>query len=91
MPLKARAGAQNMTLEDSRLRRRIQHEIVKRQSVNTDYIFVGVTQGIVQLTGHIRPVRSQDMDLREELKIIEDTIRQLPGVRDVINQVKLPI
>lgn len=81
----------NMTLEDSRLRRRVQHEIVKRQSVNTDLIFVHVTHGVVQLTGEIRHVRSQQIDLKDELKTIEDMIRQLPGVRDVINQVKVPL
>ena len=80
-----------MTLEDSRLRRRVQHELVKRQSVNTDFIFVGVTHGIVQLTGHIRTLRSQQFNLKEELKTIEEMIRALPGVRDVINQVNVPL
>jgi hypothetical protein len=43
------------------------------------------------LTGRVQAVRSQQIDLKEELKTIEDMIRQLPGVRDVVNQVKMPI
>lgn len=80
-----------MTLDDSRLRRRVQHELVKRQSVNIDFIFVHVTHGVVQLTGYIRTLRSQQFDLKEELKTIEEMVRQVPGVRDVINQVKVPL
>ena len=78
-----------MTLADTRLRRLIQKELVKR-SVNTDKVMVFVTNGVVTLQGEIRDVRGTRMDLKQEMEIILEVIRRLPGVRDIVNWIKVP-
>ena len=76
-----------MTLEDTRLRRMIQKELVKR-STDTEQIRVFVTNGIVTLQGELRNRRGATADLISEMEIILDVIRRLPGVRDIVNWVK---
>jgi len=76
-----------MTLEDTRLRRTIQKELVKR-STDTEQIRVFVTNGIVTLQGELRNRRGATADLISEMEIILDVIHRLPGVRDIVNWVK---
>ena len=80
-----------MTLEDTRLRRLIQRQLVKR-SVDTDKIQVFVTNGVVTLQGELRDRRAGGLiDLRQEREIILDLVRRLPGVRDIVDWVRLPL
>ena len=79
-----------MTLADTRLRRDIQKELVKRD-IETNLIQVTVVNFVVYLDGELRPVRGMQFDLRKECGIIEDIIRQYKGVRDVVNRVRIPL
>jgi len=79
-----------MTLADTRLRREIQKELVKRDIESTS-INVQVINFVVYLTGEIRPVRGMTLDPRKELGIIEEIIRRFKGVRDVVNEIKVPL
>jgi osmotically-inducible protein OsmY len=77
-----------MTLEDTRLRRTVQKQLVKR-STDTEQIRVFVTNGIVTLQGELRNRRGATADLISEMEIILDLVRRLPGVRDIVNWVKV--
>jgi osmotically-inducible protein OsmY len=77
-----------MTLQDTRLRRTVQKQLVKR-STDTEQIRVFVTNGIVTLQGELRNRRGATADLISEMEIILDLVRRLPGVRDIVNWVKV--
>jgi len=77
-----------MTLQDTRLRRLIQKEIVKR-SVDTALINVFVTHGVVTLQGELRNQRGYAVDLKQEMEIILEIIRGMAGVRDIVNWLRV--
>jgi len=79
-----------MTLADTRMRRDIQRELIKRD-IESNLINVSVINFVVYLQGELRPVRGMIFDLRKENGIIEDIIRGMKGVRDVVNQLKVPL
>jgi len=79
-----------MTLADTRLRREIQKELVKRD-IESNAINVQVVNFVVYLTGEIRPVRGVSLDMRRERELIEEIVRNMKGVRDVVNEIKRPL
>jgi len=79
-----------MTLTDTRMRRDVQKELVKRD-IESNMINVQVIGSIVYLTGEMRAVRGMTIDLRKENDLIEEIIRGMKGVRDVVNQIKVPL
>jgi len=79
-----------MTLADTRLRRDIQKELVKRD-IESNLLQVSVVNFVVYLDGDLRPVRGVQFDLRKERDIIEDIVRQFKGVRDVVNRIRVPL
>jgi osmotically-inducible protein OsmY len=79
-----------MTLADTRMRREVQKELVKRD-IESNMINVQVIGSIVYLTGEMRAVRGMTLDLRKEKDLIEEIIRGMKGVRDVVNQIKVPL
>ena len=79
-----------MTLADTRLRRDVQKELVKRD-LETNQIFVTVVNAVVYLDGDLRPIRGLEFDLRRENEIIEEIVRRMKGVRDVVNNLKIPL
>ena len=79
-----------MTLADTRLRRDIQKELVKRE-IESNLINVSVVNGVVYLEGDLRAIRGTIMDLRRERDIMDEVIRHLRGVRDVVNNIRVPL
>lgn len=79
-----------MTLADTRMRRDIQKEIVKRD-IESNAILVSVINSVVYLDGEVRPIRGMTLDLRREKEIIEEVVRGMKGVRDVVNNLKVPL
>jgi hypothetical protein len=79
-----------MTLEDTRLRRRLQKEISKR-NIDSTRITVELTHGVAEIKGEIRPLRGMKFSLEEELELIETLLRRVPGIRDIKMSVKVPV
>ena len=79
-----------MTLADTRLRRDIQKELVKHD-IESNQINVSVVNFVVHLEGELRAVRGMRVDLRRERDIIEEIIRRMKAVRDVVNNLKVPL
>jgi osmotically-inducible protein OsmY len=79
-----------MTLADTRMRRDIQKELVKRE-IESNLINVSVVNAVVYLDGELRAIRGASMDCRREREIIEDVITRMKGVRDVVNNLKVPL
>ena len=79
-----------MTLDDTRLRRRLQKEL-SRRNIDATRITVELTHGVAEIKGEIRPLRGMKFSLEEELELIETLLRRVPGVRDVKMQVKIPV
>jgi osmotically-inducible protein OsmY len=77
-----------MSVEDARMSNDVRHEIVKR-SIDTSRLDVRVYHGVVYLSGEVRPIRGQDTDLRHEMGIIYKVLRQKPGIRDVVDEVRI--
>jgi len=79
-----------MTLADTRMRRDVQKEIVKRD-IESNAILVQVINSVVYLDGEVRPIRGMMFDLRREKEIIEEVVRGMKGVRDVVNNLRVPL
>jgi osmotically-inducible protein OsmY len=79
-----------MTLADTRMRRDIQKELVKRE-IESNLINVSVVNAVVYLEGELRPIRGVIMNPRREREIIEEVITRMKGVRDVVNNLKVPL
>jgi len=79
-----------MTLADTRMRRDIQKELVKRE-IESNLINVSVINAVVYLDGELRAIRGAIMDCRREREIIEEVITRMKGVRDVVNNLKVPL
>jgi hypothetical protein len=88
--LRGRGAEGQMTLADTRMRRDVQKEIVKRD-IESNAIVVQVINSVVYLDGEVRPIRGMIVDLRREKEIIEEVVRGMKGVRDVINNLKVPL
>lgn len=77
-----------MPVEDMQMSRRVQREISKRASVDSSLINLRSIHGVVYISGRIRPVRGAvNVNLEEELHIIAQNIKRIPGVRDVVMEV----
>lgn len=76
-----------MSLEDMRLTRACQREVIRRY-VDSNRMEIKVVNGVCYLNGEIRGVRGINVDLESEIEMIERLIRALPGIRDVVNYLK---
>ena len=77
-----------MTLEDARLTRTVQREVVKRH-VDITWLVIKVIDRVCYLSGRLRNVRGMDIDLKGELEIIIEIVKKIPGIRDVVNEVDM--
>lgn len=82
------SGDSPMPVDDKQMGLRVRKEIVRRQGIDTSRVEVTANRGVIVLRGEIRPVRGQDIDLDKELEIIEQAVRQIPGVRDIRNEIR---
>lgn len=77
-----------MPAEDLQMTRRCQREIGKRVAIDGNLINVRAIHGVVYLTGRARLQRgAMNVNIEEEMNIIAQNIRRLPGVRDVVMEV----
>lgn len=74
--------------EDAELTRMAQREIARR-FIDASRLDVKVLHGVVYLTGEIRGLRGYNTDLKEELDTIYKILRQRPGIRDVVIDVRI--
>ena len=79
-----------MSVVDASMTRDAKREIARRP-VDSSYLDVHVTHGVVYLRGRMEKIRGyyEDFDLHEELVVIVKILRQKPGVRDVVCEVEL--
>ena len=79
-----------MSVVDASMTRDAKREIARRP-VDSSYLEVHVTHGVVYLRGRIEKIRGyyEDLDLHEELTTIVKVLRQKPGIRDVVCEVDL--
>ena len=71
------------TVEDIRNRKRVRSEFVKR-SMDITGLDIQVIHGIVYLRGVIKPMRGGIQDLRSEVQLIANNLRQLGLAKDVV-------
>jgi hypothetical protein len=79
-----------VSVVDASMTRDAKREIAKRP-VDSSYLDVHVTHGVVYLRGRMEKIRGyyEDLDLHEELIVIIKVLRQKPGIRDVVCEVDL--
>jgi osmotically-inducible protein OsmY len=73
---------------DHWVKKLVMRHLYKRE-VDISRILVFCTSGVVTIMGELRHMRGHELDLKVELAEIENLIRQIDGVRDIINQVKV--
>ncbi len=77
-----------MPAEDLHMTRRCQREIGKRVAVDGNLINVRAIHGVIDLTGRARLQRgATNVSLEDEMHIIAQNIKRIPGVRDVVVEV----
>lgn len=77
-----------MPAEDLHMTRRCQREIGKRVAVDGNLINVRAIHGVIYLTGRARLQRgATNVSLEDEMHIIAQNIKWIPGVRDVVVEV----
>ena len=77
-----------MAKEDKEVQRLVQREFAKRP-LDISRMTVYSSRGVVYLNGQISVMRGHDINLQDELDAVMKTLRQRPGVRDVISNLVL--
>jgi len=76
-----------MPLEDSKTRRRVEHELAKH-GMDLDFTLtsVAVINQVAYFTGRIRSPRGtgKGADTKRLMQTVADAIRALPGIKDVV-------
>ncbi|HOC31158.1 MAG: hypothetical protein GYA63_08640 [Armatimonadetes bacterium] len=77
-----------MSLEDAQLTNSLRRECARR-AMDISRLELRCIHGVVHLTGEVRTIRGQVCDLKKEMEILHHVLRAKPGVRDVIDDVRL--
>ncbi|MBI3947318.1 MAG: hypothetical protein HY321_15450 [Armatimonadetes bacterium] len=77
-----------MPVEDLQMTRRVQREIGKRNSIDYSLMAIRSIHGIVYINGRVRPIRGREVNLQDEMGIVAQNIKRIPGVRDVVVEVQ---
>ena len=74
-----------MPLEDSKMRRRVEHEIAKHP-LDFSMCGVAVINQIAYFTGRIRSMRGtgHGQDTKKQMQTVAEALRTLPGIKDVV-------
>jgi hypothetical protein len=74
-----------MPLEDSKTRRRVEHEVAKHD-VDISMASIAVINQVAYFTGRIRSMRGtgHGADTKKTMEKIADVVRSLPGIKDVV-------
>ncbi|MCD6351868.1 MAG: hypothetical protein J7M26_07100 [Armatimonadetes bacterium] len=75
-----------MPLEDKQSTRRVEREIHKLP-IDHSLVSVSVINGVAYIGGRVRRLRTPEargLDLKKALQDLEEHVRMLPGIRDVV-------
>lgn len=79
-----------MGLEDNILSRQARAEVVRRP-IDSAMIDVRVSRGVIHVSGRLANLPGQpDVNLRQEMEILNKTLRSIKDVKDVIWEMALP-
>ena len=74
-----------MPLEDSKTRRRVEHEVAKHE---LDFALAGIAviNQVAYFTGRIRSTRGtgHGVATKKAMERVADAVRALPGIKDVV-------
>lgn len=76
-----------MPLEDSKTRRRVEHELAKHEmDLDFSLTTVSVINQVAYFTGRVRSTRGtgRGVDTKRMMQTIAEIIRTLPGIKDVV-------
>lgn len=77
-----------MPVEDMHMTRRVQRELGKRVALDTNLVTVRSIHGVVYVNGRVRAMRAViNLSLEDEMAIVAQNIKRIPGVRDVVMEV----
>ena len=77
-----------MPIKDNMLRHLVRREFIRRH-VDSSLVEVQVVASVAYLAGPLRPIRDDPVDLKEEIQTLEQLIRAIPGIRDVVNELEV--
>lgn len=79
-----------MSVEDKRIYRLLEHELHRYQSLDISNMTLGVIRGVGYIGGIIRPaVGMYNLNMKDEMRIILENTRRVPGLRDLIIDAKI--
>ncbi len=76
-----------MPLEDSKTRRRVEHELAKHQmDLDFSLTTVAVINQVAYFTGRVRSPRGtgRGVDTKRLMQTVAEIVRTLPGIKDVV-------
>ena len=77
-----------MAADQKELQLLVRREFARRP-LDLSQVDIYANHGVVYLRGTIRVMRGHSIDLRQELSILENVLKQKPQIRDVINELQL--
>jgi hypothetical protein len=73
-------------MQDKELRLRVLREFARR-SLDTRFLDVFCSKGVVRLSGRVTASRAANVNLKEYFATITEVLRRIPEVRDVLSDV----
>lgn len=80
-----------MSVEDKQTLRTLMRELNRRRSLDISDMRIGVTRGVAFIGGVIRPSPGENLDPKAEIQSIKDSIRRIPGLKDVVFECRFDI
>jgi len=78
-----------MSVEDKQAQRTLSRELFRRQSLDLADVIVSVMRGVGYISGVIRPQSGVYLNMKEEMQILKDMAKKVPGVRDIVIDAKI--
>ncbi len=77
-----------MPAEDLQTMRTVQRELTRR-AIDISLCDVHVSHGVCHIRGVLSRMRGHNFDLQTEMNIIQNVLRQKPGIREVVIEATL--
>ncbi|HEY3418014.1 MAG TPA: hypothetical protein VGM23_14140 [Armatimonadota bacterium] len=80
-----------MSVEDKQLGREVSRELNRRRQLDISDVRMSVTRGVAYIGGTIRASVGEFIDPKVELKSLQEISKRVPGLRDLVVDVKFEL
>ena len=73
-----------MSVEDKKMLREVMREMSRRRNIDISDTRLSVSRCVAYIGGVIRPAPGENLDIKFEIKNIQEGMRRIPGLRDAV-------